>query len=226
VLYQNDDFGKDYLKGLKEGLAGKMQIVEELPYEPTDPTIDSQIVALKTSGADIFLNISTPRFAAQAIRKVADLGWKPLHILNNNAISVGSVLKPAGLENAKGILSTIYGKDPTDLTWKDDPGLKEWSAFMEKYFPEGDRTSVFTVYGYATAQLMVHVLKQCGDNLTRDNVMKQATRIQGFSSGTLLPGITVNTSPTDYAPVKQMQMQRFNGERWELFGPIITGAVD
>ena len=225
ILYQNDDYGKDYLKGFKDGLAGKLQIVSEIPYETTDPTVDSQIINLKASGADVFFNVTIPKFAAQAIRKAAEIGWKPTHVLNSVSNSVGSVLKPAGLENSQGILSANYGKDPTDPTWKDDPALKEWIAFMEKYYPEGDRTSTYPVYGYSVAQTMVQVLKQCGDNLTRENVMKEAANLKDLKLGLLLPGITINTSATDFFPIKQLQMERFKGESWELFGEIISGEV-
>jgi branched-chain amino acid transport system substrate-binding protein len=225
ILYQNDDYGKDYVKGLKDGLAGKMKIVAEAPYEPADPTVDSQIISLKASGADIFFNVTTPKFAAQAIKKAHEIGWKPVHLLNNVSNSVGSVLKPAGFEAAKGVLSTGYIKDSTDPTWKDDAGLKEWAAFMDKHFPEGDKTSSFTVYGYTVAQTLVQVLKQCGDNLTRENVMKQAANMKALNLPMLLPGITINTSATDFYPIEQMQMQRFTGERWELFGPIMSGDV-
>ena len=224
ILYQNDDYGKDYVKGLKDGLSGKLPVVAELPYETTDPTVDSQIINLKASGADVFYNVATPKFAAQAIKKMAEIDWKPVHLLNNVSNSVGSVLKPAGIENAKGILSTQYLKDPTDPTWKDDPAYKEWSAFMEKYYPEGDRTSTFTVYGYLAAQTFVQTIKQCGDELTRENVMKQVANLRNLQLGMLLPGIAINTSSTDFAPIKQMQMEKFNGERWELFGPVLTGA--
>jgi branched-chain amino acid transport system substrate-binding protein len=223
ILYQNDDYGKDYVRGLKDGLNGKLPIVAELPYETTDPTIDSQMVSLKSSGADVFFNVTTPKFAAQAIKKAAEIEWKPLHLLNNVSNSVGSVLKPAGFDNSKGILSTQYLKDPTDPTWKDDPAYKEWAAFMDKYYPDGDKTSTFTVYGYLVAQTLVATLKQCGDELTRDNVMKQAANLNSLQLGMLLPGIAINTSPTDFAPIKQMQMEKFNGERWELFGPIFSG---
>jgi branched-chain amino acid transport system substrate-binding protein len=224
ILYQNDDYGKDYVKGLKDGLNGKLPIVAELPYETTDPTIDSQIVNLRASGADVFFNVTTPKFAAQAIKKAAEIEWRPVHLLNNVSNSVGSVLKPAGFDNSKGILTTVYLKDPTDPTWKDDPAYKEWVAFMEKYYPDGDRTSTFTVYGYLVAQTLVATLKQCGDDLTRENVMKQAANLNNLQLGMLLPGIAINTSPTDFAPIKQMQMEKFNGERWELFGPVLTGA--
>jgi branched-chain amino acid transport system substrate-binding protein len=223
VLFQNDDYGKDLLKGLKDGLGdkGKM-IVAEAPYEVSEPTIDSHIVKLKASGADVFINIATPKFAAQAIRKVPEVGWTPLHIVNNVSQSIGSVLRPAGLENAKGVLSTGYTKDQTDPTWNDDPAMKEWRAFMEKYFPEGDRTSSFTLYGYAVAQTLVQVLKQCGDELTRENVMKQAANLN-LDLPLLLPGIKIKTSSTDYFPIEQMQMSRFVGDRWEFFGPVLSG---
>jgi branched-chain amino acid transport system substrate-binding protein len=228
VLYQNDDSGRDYLKGLHDGLgeeATKRMIVAELPYEPTDPTVDRQIVTLKTMGADIFFNEASPKFAAQAIKRAAEIGWKPVQFLASISNSVGSVLRPAGLEASTGILSTNYLKDATDPTWKDDPALKEWAAFMDKYFPEGDKTSTFSVYGYLTAQTMVQVLKQCGDELTRENVMKQAANLKNLELGMLLPGIKINTSPTDYFPVEQMQMTRFNGDHGELFGPAIGGEI-
>jgi branched-chain amino acid transport system substrate-binding protein len=228
VLYQNDDSGRDYLKGLKDGLgleAAKRMIVAELPYDPSDPTVDSQIVSLKTLGSDIFFDEASPKFAAQAIRKAAEIGWKPTLFLASVSNSVGSVLKPAGLENSKGVLSTNYIKDPTDPAWKDDPAIKQWAAFMDKYFPEGDKTSTFSVYGYATAQTVVQVLKQCGDELTRENVMKQAANLKDFQLGLLLPGIRINTSPTDYFPIEQMQMSRFNGEYNELFGPPISAET-
>ncbi|MBV9236866.1 MAG: ABC transporter substrate-binding protein [Xanthobacteraceae bacterium] len=225
VLYQNDDYGKDLLKGIKDGLQGKIAIVSEQAYETTDPTINSQMISLKTSGADILFNVATPKFAAQAIRKAAELDWHPLHIVNNVSNSVGSVLQPAGLENAKDLLSTHYIKDPTDPAWKDDQNFKDWQAFMEKYFPDGDRTSSFTVYGYAVAHTMVHVLEQCGNDLTRANVMKQAASLKDLSNPMLLPGITINTSATDFFPIEQMRMMRFTGERWELFGPVLSGEV-
>jgi branched-chain amino acid transport system substrate-binding protein len=226
VLFQNDDYGKDVLKGLKDGLGPKTtMIIAEAPYETGDPTVDSQVVRLQASGADIFVNIATPKFAAQAIKKVAELGWKPVHILNNVAGSIGSVLKPAGFENSKGVLSTAYLQDPTDKANANDPGVKEWVAFMDKYFPEGDKTNSGNVSGYVIARLMVHVLQQCGDNLTHENVMKQAANLKHVDLGMLLPGITVNTSPTDYFPLKQLQMRRFNGEGWENFGPVISGEI-
>jgi branched-chain amino acid transport system substrate-binding protein len=225
ILYQNDDYGKDYLKGLKDGLGGKLQIVSEQPYETSDPTVDSQIINLKASGAGVFFNVTTPKFAAQAIKKAAEIGWKPLHLLNNVSQSVGSVLKPAGLDNSTGILSSYYLKDATDPQWKDDPGFKDWLAFMNNYFPDGDKTSNFTIYGYTVAQTLVQVLKQCGDTLTRENVMKEAANLKDLELGMMLPGIKINTSAIDYFPIKQMQMQRFNGEHWEAIGPVLSGDL-
>jgi branched-chain amino acid transport system substrate-binding protein len=225
ILLQNDDYGKDYVKGLKDGLNGKIPIVAELPYEPTDPTIDSQIINLKASGADIFYNVTTPKFAAQAIKKAAEIGWKPVHLLNSVSASTGAVLKPAGLENAKGILTLSYLKDPTDPLWNDDAGKKEWLAFMDKYYPEGDKTSTFTVYGHLVAQTMIQVLKQCGDDLTRENVMRQSANLKDVGLGMLLPGVKLKTSATDFFPIEQMQMARFAGASFELFGPVITGDV-
>jgi ABC-type branched-subunit amino acid transport system substrate-binding protein len=224
ILFQNDDLGRDYVTGLKEGLGDKAKtmIVGETSYELTDPTIDSQIVKLKSLGADLFYDASTPKFAAQAIKKIADLGWKPVHILDINATSVGAVMKPAGLENSKGIISVNYGKDPLDPKWKDDAGMKKFFAFMAKYYPDGDKDSSFNTYGYSTAQLLVHVLKAAGDNLTRENVMKQATSLNNVHLDLSLPGIVGSTSPTDYRVNKQLQMMKFDGERWEGFGPILT----
>jgi branched-chain amino acid transport system substrate-binding protein len=226
ILYQNDDYGKDYVKGLKDGLGAKAakMIISEQPYETTDPTVDSQIVNLKASGADVFFNVTTPKFAAQAIKKAAEIGWHPVHLLNNVSQSIGAVLKPAGLANAKGILSTYYLKDATDPKWKDDAGYKGWVAFMDKYFPEGDKTSSFTVYGYTVGQTLVQVLKQCGDNLTRENVMKQAASLKKLSLPMLLPGITISTSATDFYPIEQMQMQEFNGTDWRPVGEIMSGS--
>jgi branched-chain amino acid transport system substrate-binding protein len=227
ILYQNDDYGKDYVKGMKDGLGDKAakMIVSEQPYEVTNPTIDSQIVNLKASGANVFYNVTTPKFAAQAIKKAAEIGWHPVHLLNNVSQSVGGVLRPAGLDNSKGILSTYYLKDSTDPAWKDDAGYKGWVAFMDKYFPKGDKTSSFTVYGYTVAQTLVQVLKQCGDNLTRENVMKQAANLKNLDLPMLLPGIKINTSPTDYYPIEQMQMQQFDGKRWHSIGPIMSGEM-
>ena len=226
VLFQNDDYGKDLMKGLKDGLGAKASmIVAEAPYEVSEPTIDSQILKLKAAGIDLFVNIATPKFAAQAIKKLAEIGWKPVHILNNVSNSVGGVLKAAGLENAKEIVSTFYQKDPTDPAWKDDAGLKTWAAFMEKYYPDGDRTSTFTTYGYSAAQSMVQVLKQCGNDLTRANVMKQAASLKDVQLDMILPGIKLNTSATDFFPIEQMQLVRFTGTQWERFGEIINGEI-
>jgi branched-chain amino acid transport system substrate-binding protein len=227
VLYQNDDYGKDYLKGLKDGLGAKAasMIVAEESFETTEPTIDSHIVKLKSSGADVFVDIATPKFAAQAIKKVAEVGWKPLHFLNNVSASVGSVIRPAGYENAQDIISAAYLKDASDPQWNDDPGMKEFYAFMTKDFPEGDKLDGGTVVGYGVAQTLVQVLKQCGDNLTRENIMKQAANIKDFRTEVLLPGIKVNTSPTDFAPISQLQLMKFKGEKWGLFGDIISADV-
>jgi branched-chain amino acid transport system substrate-binding protein len=223
ILYQNDDLGRDYLTGIKAGLGDKAaaMIVGETSYELTDPTIDSQIVKLKSTGADLVFDASTPKFAAQAIKKIADLDWKPVHILDINATSLGAVMKPAGLDNSKGVISVNYMKDSLDPTWKDDAGLKKYLAFMTKYYPDGDKDSIFNAYGYTTAQLLIQILKQCGDDLTHENVMKQAAALRNVSLDLTLPGVVVNTSPTDYRVNKQLQMMKFNGERWELFGPII-----
>jgi ABC-type branched-subunit amino acid transport system substrate-binding protein len=202
-------------------------IVGEASYEVSDPTIDSQVLKLKDAGADLFFSASTPKQAAQAIKKIAELNWHPVHIVDINATSVGAVLKPAGLEASKGIVSVNYGKDPLDPTWKDDAGMKRYFDFMAKYYPDGDKDSNFNTYGYSTAQLLVHVLKQCGDDLTRENVMKQAASLKNVQLDLALPGILANTSATDYRVNKQLQMMKFNGERWELFGPILedTGAA-
>src|SRR6201996_9030910 len=226
VFWQDDDAGKDQFKGLKDGLGDKVNmIIADKSYEVSDPSIDSQIVALKDSGADIFFSWAAPKGSAQAIRKVGELDWHPKFFLANTATTIASVLKPAGLDYAKGIISTAYVKDPTDPIWKDDPGVKKWRAFMDKWNPDGDKANANNAYAYVQAQALIQVLKQCGDNLTRENVMKQAASLKDFASDMLLPGITVNTSPDDYFPIEQMQLQRLNGESWELFGPIISGEV-
>lgn len=226
VLYQNDDLGRDYLNGLKAGLGDKAasMVVAEASYEVADPTIDSQILKLRDAGADLFFSASTPKQAAQAIKKNAEIGWHPVHILDINATSVGAVLKPAGLEASKGVISVNYGKDPLDPAWKDDPGMKKYFDFMAKYYPEGDKNSNFNTYGYSTTQLLIHVLQQCGDNLTRENVMKQAASLKDVKLDLALPAILANTSPSDYRVNKQLQMMRFDGERWERFGPILEDA--
>jgi ABC-type branched-subunit amino acid transport system substrate-binding protein len=226
VFWQNDDAGRDQVKGLRDGLGDKANmIIADKSYEVSDPTIDSQIVALHDSGADIFFSWAAPKGSAQAIRKVGELGWKPKFFLANVSTSVAGVLKPAGLENAKDIISTAYIKDPTDPAWKDDPGVKTWRAFMEKYYPDGDKTNSNNVYGYAAAQTMVQVLKQCGDDLTRENIMKQAANLKNFSTEMMLPGIKINTGPNDFFPIEQMQLMKFDGEAWRLFGDVITGEV-
>ena len=226
VLYQNDDFGKDYVKGLKDGLGDKASmVIVEASYETTDPTVDSQVVDMKAKGADVFVNTAIPKFAAQAIRKAAEIGWKPLHVLSSIGNSVGATLKPAGLENAKDLVSDFYLKDPSDPKWKDDEGFKWWVSFMDKYLPDADKTDAGYVAGSSLAAMTAQVLKQCGDELTRENVMKQAGSLHNFSVPMLLPGIAANTSPTDFAPVKQVQMARFDGTRWNLFGDLLTGAV-
>ena len=221
ILYQNDDYGKDYLKGFKDGLAkanAAKAIVLEQSYETTDPTVDSQVVNLKNSGANVFFNITIPKYAAQAIKKAHDIGWKPLHLLNNVSASVGTVLKPAGFEASKDLITTQYLKDPTDPEWKNDAGYKEWLAFMKKYYPDGNVEDAFNVYGYTAAQGLVHVLKQCGNDLSRENVMKQAANIKDLSLPMLLPGIKVNTGPKDFYPIEQEQLVKFDGERWVRFG--------
>jgi len=224
VLFQNDDYGKDYLKGLKDGLGSKAasMIVMEESYETSEPTIDNHIIKLKATGADVFMNITTPKFAAQAIKKNAEIGWKPLHFLNNVSASVGSVIKPAGFDAAQDVVSAAYLKDTTDKQWDNDAGMKAYVEFMTKYFPEGDKTDNGTVVGYGVAQTLVQVLKQCGDDLTRENVMKQAASLKDFRTEMLLPGIKINTGPGDFAPISSLQLQRFKGERWELFGDVIS----
>jgi ABC-type branched-subunit amino acid transport system substrate-binding protein len=228
VLYQNDDYGKDYLKGLKDGLGDKAasMIVAEESYETSEPTVDSHIVKLKSTGADVFFDVTTPKFAAQAIKKTAEIEWKALHILNNVSASVGSVLKPAGYENAQGVISASYLKDASDPQWDNDPGMKQFVDFLAKNYPEGNKLDASTVVGYGVSQTMMQVLKQCGDNLTRENIMKQAANLKNFRTEVLLPGIKINTSPTNFAPITQLQLMQFKGERWVLFGDIISADVN
>jgi branched-chain amino acid transport system substrate-binding protein len=226
VLYQNDDFGKDYLKGLKDGLGAKSSMITaEEGYETSEPSIDGHIVKLKASGADVFISITTPKFAAQAIKKLAEMNWTPLHIVSNVSSSVGGVLKPAGFENSQGILSANYAKDASDPQWDNDPGMKKFLEFLAKYAPDANKLDGSVVYGYGAAQTMVKVLQMCGDDLTRENVMKQAASLKNFAPDMLLPGVTINTSATDFAPIKQLQMERFKGEKWELFGDIISSEL-
>jgi branched-chain amino acid transport system substrate-binding protein len=222
ILYQNDDYGKDYLKGMKDGLGDKVgMIVKEVSYEVTDPTVDSQIVQLQASGADTFFNITTPKFAAQAIRKAYDTGWKPTHYLNNVSTQIGSTLKPAGLEKSIGLISTQYLKDQDDEQWKSDPAVMKWREFMGKYYPEGNLQDGGNMYGYTVAQTLHQVLKQAGDNLTRANVMKQASALKGYRAETMLPGIRINTDAGDFAPIESVQLIRFDGTQWKRFGEIM-----
>jgi branched-chain amino acid transport system substrate-binding protein len=228
VLFQNDDYGKDYLKGFKDELGDKAKsmIVAEESYETSEPTIDSHIVTLKASGADVFFNITTPKFAAQAIKKNAEIGWKPTHFLNNVSASIGSVIKPAGFEASQGIISSAYLKDPTDPQWKNDAGMKAWNEFLDKYYPEANRADGSVMYGYTVAQALVTVLKACGDDLTRANIMKQAASLKDLELGGLLPGVKANTSPTDFAPLSQLQLMLLKGETWDLFGDIISSDTN
>src|SRR5690242_14590976 len=226
VLFQNDDFGKDYLKGLKEGLGAKASmIVIEDSYETSEPAIDEHVVKIKASGADVFVSITTPKFAAQAIKKAAEINWHPMHIVSNVSASVGGVMEPAGFEISQGILSAIYIKDGSDPQWNADDGMKRFYSFVAQFDPKASKLDAAVVFGYAAAQTMVKVLQMCGDNLTRDNVMKQAASLKDFAPDTLLPGIKINTAPDDFAPIEQLQMMRFKGEKWDLFGDIISGEL-
>ena len=224
ILYQNDDYGKDVLKGVKDGLgaAGAKMIVKEVTYEVTDPTIDSQILTLQSSGADTFIDITTPKFGAQAVRKAYDSGWKPLHILNNVSASIGSVLVPAGVEKAVGAITVAYYKDQNDPQWKDDPAMLEWRAFMGRYYREGDPKDPSNLYGYLAAQVMTQILKQCGNDLSRENVMRQAANLKNFKLPLLLPGMAANTGPNDFFMFEQAQLARFTGTQWQLFGELIS----
>ena len=225
VLYQNDGFGKDYLIGLKEALGADRagMIVKEVSYETSEPTIDSQIVTLQGSGADVIVIATTPKFGAQAIRKTFDLGWTPVRIVSNVSSSVNAALKPAGLEKSKGLITATYGKDPNDPRWKDDPGLKTWKDFTTKYMSPTEFTDLNAVYGFGAAATMVQVLKQCGNDLSRENIMRQAANIKDLVLPMGLPGAAINTSPDNYSPIRQMQLSMFNGESWELFGDLLTG---
>ena len=227
IMYQNDDFGKDLLKGLKDGLGAKASsmIVAEESYEVSEPSIDSHIVKLKSSGADVFFSMTTPKFAAQSIKKVAELSWKPMYFQSNVGASVGSVLQPAGFENAQDILSAAYAKDGSDPQWDNDEGMKKFYAFLAKYAPDANKSDGAVVFGYGQAQTVVQVLKQAGDTLTRENIMKQAASLKDFAPDTMLPGVKLNTSATDFHPIEQLQMMRFKGEKWDLFGPVIDGQI-
>jgi branched-chain amino acid transport system substrate-binding protein len=224
VLYQNDDFGKDYLIGLKSVFGDKYaaMVIKEASYETSEPTVDSQVIDLQSSGADTFVIAATPKFAAQALRKAYDIGWKPLEYLTDVSYSVGAVLKPAGFEKCVGALTGSYGKEPTDPAWKDDAGLKAWREFMTKYMPGDNQTDNNAVYGYGVAMTMVQVLKQCGADLSRERIMKEAANLKDLDAPVLLPGMKINTSPTNYYPIRQMQMARFNGQSWELIGDLIS----
>jgi branched-chain amino acid transport system substrate-binding protein len=224
ILYQNDDYGKDYVKGFKDGLGDKAakMIVAEVSYEVTDPSVDTQIVSLQGSGADVFFNVTTPKFAAQAIRKAYDTGWRPLHLINNVSISIAAVLQPAGLEKAVSLISIAFYRDPTDPAWKDDKAVKDYYAFMKKYYPDGNPDDALNAYGYSVAQTLVQTLKQCGDNLTRDNVMREAANLKDLELPMLLPGIKLNTSPTDFYPIEQVQLIRFDGKSWVRFGELMS----
>jgi branched-chain amino acid transport system substrate-binding protein len=223
ILYQNDDYGKDYLEGFKAGLGDKAKtmIVKEASYEVADPTVDSQMAQLQASGADTFFNITTPKFAAQAIRRAWDSGWKPAHYLNNVSASIGSTLRPAGLDKAVGLITTQYIKDQNDKAWANDPDVVAWTAFMKKYYPDGNLAATENYYGWCVAQTMVQVIKQAGNNLTRENIMKQAASLKDFAPGCLLPGIKINTSATDFAPIESVQLARFDGKEWVRFGEVM-----
>jgi branched-chain amino acid transport system substrate-binding protein len=227
VLYQNDDFGKDFIKGFSDRLGDRAKevMVRMVSYEVADPTVDSQIIDLASTKANVFLNITSPKFAVQAIRKVHEVGWKPLQFVDNPAASVGVVMRPAGVEAAKGVMSAAFVKDPTDPQYKDDPEFQAWVAWMKKYYPAGSLEDPQNVVGYVQGQAMVQVLKQCGDDLTRENVMKQAANLKNFHPAMLLKGINMNTSPTDYQPMEEMLLQRFNGERFEVFGELLSARV-
>jgi ABC-type branched-subunit amino acid transport system substrate-binding protein len=226
LLYQNDDFGKDYILGAKDVLGDRFErMVRVVSHEVTDPTVDSQVVSLQASGADALLTATTPKFAAQAVRKVHDIGWKPaLHYLTNVSISVAAVMQPAGPEKGVGIITSAYLKDPTDSVWKDDPGMTEWRGFMQRHMPEADQTDGNYSFAYGVSKTMEHVLRQCGNDLSRENIMKQATNIQSLEIPTLLPGVRVSTGPTNYHPIRQMQLQRWTGSTWERFGSVLEGA--
>jgi ABC-type branched-subunit amino acid transport system substrate-binding protein len=226
ILYQNDDFGKDYLTGFHDAF-GKdyaKTIIAEVPYETTTPTVDSLVVQIKDANPDIFVTIGVNKFAAQAIKKVGELNWHPIQFLTNVAVSIPSTMKPAGLDFSQGIMSAAYLKDPLDPQWKNDPAMNEWRAFMTKWYPEGDQNDAATVFGYGAAMGMVKVLRQCGDEMTRANLMKQLANMD-FDIGIYLPGIHIKTSPTDFSPIEQLQMMRFKGESWELFGPMMDGST-
>ncbi|WP_236000294.1 ABC transporter substrate-binding protein [Bradyrhizobium uaiense] len=226
IIYQNDDFGRDVLKGFKDGLGAKTSsIVAELSYETSDPTIDSQVVRCKSAGATVFMSMTTPKFAAQGIKKIAELNWQPTHYIGNNASSAGSTLKAAGFDISKGIISSAYMKDPVDAAWDGDPAVVKWRAFLDKYDPAAAKNDIYAAIAYVVSQVMVQVLKQCGDDVSSESIIKQAANLKDFESDLLLSGIKVNTSPTDHYPLEQLQLVRFNGERYEILGPVIDGGI-
>jgi ABC-type branched-subunit amino acid transport system substrate-binding protein len=226
IVYQNDDFGRDVLTGFKDGLGAKASaIVAELSYETADPTIDSQVVRCKSAGANVFMSMTTPKFAAQAIKKIAELAWQPAHYIGNNASSAGSTLKAAGFDISKGIVSSAYMKDPVDAAWDNDPAIQKWRAFLDKYDPAAAKNDIYAGIAYVVSQVMVQVLRQCGDEVSPENIRKQAANLKDFECDMLLPGIKVNTSPTDYYPLEQLQLVRFNGERYEPLGSVIDGGI-
>lgn len=225
ILYQNDDFGKDYLAGVKDVLKERFDKVVTASYEVTDPTIDSQAITLQSSGADVLISAATPKFAAQIIRKVADMNWKPLHLLTNVSTSVGAVMEPAGVEHGIGVISSAYLKDPTDPQWKSDAGLQQWRNIMKKYLPDADMSDSFYVYGYAATITTIHVLRACGSDFSRENIMRQANNMKDVEVGALLPGIRINSSPTNYHPIRQVQLMRWTGKSWELFGDVLSGSA-
>ncbi len=227
VLYQNDDFGKDYVKGLKDALGEKSasMIVAEESYGTEEPSIDDHVVKLKEAGTNVFISITTPKFAAQAIKKLAEIDWHPMQFLSNVSASIGGVIEPAGYENSQGILSAAYAKEAADPQWDNDPGMKNFLAFLQQYDPTANKLDGAVIYGYGVTQTLVHVLQMCGNDLTRANVMKQAANLKDLEIDTLLPGIKINTSPTDFAPIHQLRMMRFTGRKWELFGDIMSGEL-
>jgi branched-chain amino acid transport system substrate-binding protein len=225
ILYQNDDFGKDYLVGVKDVLKDRFDKVVTASYEVTDPTIDSQAITLQSAGADALISATTPKFAAQIIRKVADMNWKPLHLLSNVSTSVGAVMEPAGAEHGIGVISSAYLKDPTDPQWKGDAGLQQWRDIMKKYLPDADTSDSFYVYGYAATMTTIHVLRACGSDFSRENIMRQAADLKDVEVGALLPGIRINSSPTNYHPIRQVQLMRWTGKTWELFGDVLSGSA-
>jgi branched-chain amino acid transport system substrate-binding protein len=224
ILYQNDDFGKDYLRGVRDILKGDYdKQVTAVSFEVTDATIDSQLVSLQSAGIDVLMTVATPKFAAQSIRKVAQMNWKPMHVLTGVSVSVGAVMNPAGPENGVGIISSAYLKDPTDPRWDNDAGMTEWRTFMAKYYPEGDLKDGGNISGFGLTHTMLRVLKQCGNDFSRENMMKQATNLHDVENPVFLPGIKLNTSPTNYHPLRQLQLERWTGKTWDLFGDVIAG---